>query len=235
VSPGLALDGTVTLWGYVRKMVLHTKQVVLENRRVSRDTYVLRTSRSNEPILAGQCFSVGTAGLAINREYSMYSAEDDPFVDFLIRQVEGGAVSTALADLQPGDSVEVGGPYGSFCLDRQDVQSRRYVFIASGTGVAPFSSYVKTFPELDYVLLHGVRFSDERYDSDSYAQDRYIACVSRPEIGEPRRVTQALAEIDLNVNDLYYLCGNRNMITDSIEVLREKGVPGGQIFMETFF
>ena len=216
-------------------MVAHSPQVVLENRRLSEHSFVLRTSRSNEPIVAGQCFSVGTADLAINREYSMYSAEHDPFVDFLIREVEGGAVSTTLANLQAGDEVEVGGPYGSFCLNPELIPNQRYVFVASGTGIAPFASFVKTFPELDYLVVHGVRFGDEKYDRDLYPSERYVGCVSQSPLEEPKRVTDALATIDLRDEDLYYLCGNRNMITDSVHILRDRGVPGGNIFMETFF
>ena len=217
-------------------MVSHTKQTVLDNRKLTDHTFILRTSRSSEPIEAGQCFSVGTSGLAINREYSMYSAAADPFVDFLIREVEGGAVSSALAKLQIGDEVEVGGPYGSFCLSPEKVaQKQRYVFIASGTGIAPFCSYVKTFPNLDYVMLHGVRHPEEQYDADLYAEGRYVPCVSQPLNGSPRRVTDELTEMHLKEDDLYYLCGNRSMITDCVQILRDRGIPGGRIFMETFF
>ena len=210
--------------------------MVLALRPVGPYAFVLRTTRPDDPIAAGQCFSVGTGSLQINREYSMYSAESDPFVDFLVRIVEGGAVSTALSKVQPGDTVEVGGPYGSFCLDPAEVDSsRKYVFIASGTGIAPFASYVKSFPALDYTLLHGVRFNDERYDHEDYPADRYIACVSRPKEGEGSRVTDALERMELDPAAKYYLCGNRNMITDVVSILRRKGIPGGQVFMETFF
>lgn len=216
-------------------MVSHAKQTVLDNRRLSKNTFVLRTSRPDEEIKAGQCFSVGTSELAINREYSMYSAATDPFVDFLIREVDGGAVSSALARLDSGQEVEVGGPYGSFCLNDEQIHQRRYVFIASGTGIAPFASYVKTFPGLDYTLLHGVRFEEEQYDFRSYPENRYVPCISRPNSGRSQRVTDVLSEMELHREDLYYLCGNRSMITDCVQILRDRRIPGGNVFMETFF
>jgi ferredoxin-NADP reductase len=60
--------------------------------------------------------------------------------------------------------------------------------------------------------------------------------VSQPESGEHgQRVTQLLETSLLPVDSLYYLCGNRMMITDAISILRHKGIPGGAIFTETFF
>lgn len=208
---------------------------VLENVRLSESTFRLRTERPNVPIKAGQCFSVGTRELGINREYSMYSAADDPYVDFLIREVEDGIVTPVLARCTPGDVVEIGGPYGDFCLPVSAVVDEPFVFVASGTGIAPFHSYVKSFPWLDYQLFHGVRFSDETYDSTSYSPERYHVAVSRPVTGSGQRVTDLLASAELDLNSRFYLCGNRMMIVDAVRILRDRGVPGGRILMETFF
>ncbi len=208
---------------------------VLENIRLSEKTYRLRTERPSTPIKAGQCFSVGTRDLAINREYSMYSAAEDAYVDFLIREVEDGVVSPRLARFQPGEMVEIGGPYGEFCLNPGAVDTKEFVFLASGTGIAPFHSFVLTYPNLNYQIFHGVRFNDEQYESSDYAKGKYIPCVSRPESGSGVRVPERLQTANLNLDALYYLCGNRAMIIDTVSVLREKGVPGGSIYMETFF
>jgi ferredoxin--NADP+ reductase len=208
---------------------------VIENIRLSEKTYRLRTNRPPTPIKAGQCFSVGTRDLAINREYSMYSAADDPFVDFLIREVEDGIVSPRLANCQIGDEVEIGGPYGEFCLKPEDVDTKDFVFLASGTGIAPFHSFVRSYPRLRYRIFHGIRFDDEQYEADHYNVDSYVPCISRPNIGSGMRVPDRLKQEDLNPQSLYYLCGNRSMIIDTVTVLREKGVPGGSIYMETFF
>ncbi len=209
---------------------------MIENVRLSESTFRLRTERPDTPIKAGQCFSVGTKKLGINREYSMYSAADDPFIDFLIREVEDGIVTPELARCRPGDEVEIGGPYGDFCLPLQSVAEGSFVFIASGTGIAPFHSYVRSFPWLKYTVYHGVRFSDEMYEREDYAQDRYIPAISRPSDSlEPQRVTDLLLVAELDLDAHYYLCGNRSMIVDTVKILRGRGVPGGKILMETFF
>lgn len=210
---------------------------VLANRSISDETFVLRTERPQVEILAGQCFSIGTEKIAINREYSMYSAANDPYVDFLIRNVEGGRVSNELQSMKPGDTVEIGGPYGQFCLDENLVkQGQKYLFIATGTGIAPFHSFALTYPELNYEILHGVRFADETYDKEDYGSSRYKSAISRPSADQsPQRVTDLLIKRRWDPLEIVYLCGNRGMITDCVEILRCFGIAGDSIFTETFF
>ena len=209
---------------------------VISNRRLSANTFCLRTERPDVAIRAGQCFSVGTRDLGINREYSMYSAADDGFIDFLIRELADGIVSPRLGACEPGDIVEIGGPYGDFCLPEKEISAHNYVFIATGTGIAPFHSFVKSFPNLQYTLFHGVRYENEMYDRDDYISDGYKSAISSPTNGKHgSRITETLDKTDTDVNAIYYLCGNRLMITDAISILRKKGVPGGSIFTETFF
>ena len=48
----------------------------------------------------------------------MYSAAEDDFIDFLIREVPDGIISPRLASCKSGDLIEIGGPYGDFCFKR---------------------------------------------------------------------------------------------------------------------
>ena len=166
----------------------------------------------------------------------MYSAADDEFIDFLIRELPDGVVSPRLGACKEGDLVEIGGPYGDFCLSEEQIGARKFVFIATGTGIAPFHSFVESFPNLQYTLFHGVRFEDEMYDKDDYDPISYKVAVSCPTDGKKGlRITEMLHNTKLESDSVYYLCGNRLMITDAISILRDKGVPGGSIYTETFF
>ena len=208
---------------------------VLEVEHLTPHTFRLRTERPAAPIRAGQCFSVGPKGLGVNREYSMYSGAEAPYLDFLIRGVERGVVSTALQNVRVGDEVEIGGPYGEFCLS-ESVLNNRHLFVATGTGIAPFHSYIKTFPGLDYRILHGIRLREEAYHATHYESERYLACISRPNgSGSGERVTDRLAHEKIIDDEKIYLCGNRAMIVDVIDILRAKGVSGDNIFTEVFF
>ncbi len=209
---------------------------VLGREKLSQHTFLLYTERPNVPVKAGQCFSVGTAELGINREYSIYSGADDPFLTFLIRELEDGIVSSALGACDQGSVVEIGGPYGDFCLSTQHIQQNEFIFIATGTGIAPFHSFVKTYPELNYLLLHGIRHAEEAYENQHYKADGYVACMSQPiNLDESLRVTDWLQQHPIATDVIYYLCGNRKMITDVTPMLLGAGVSGDNIFIETFF
>ncbi len=165
----------------------------------------------------------------------MYSGANDEYLEFLIRVVEGGCVSPFIAQLKVGDHLEIDGPYGEFCLREPVSEKQHYLFIASGTGIAPFRSFVRTYQNLDYTILHGIRHAQECYDAKDYPDDRYISCISRNSGGTSQRLTDYLRNHPPSPSSVVYLCGNRNMIVDAFEILREHGVPGDNLFTEVFF
>lgn len=211
-------------------------QTVLSTRWLNPALYVLRVTRPNTPILAGQCFSVGTTDLAINREYSIFSGTSDDYLEFLIRAVPGGAVSTALGELGHGESAEVSGPFGAFTLPDDCEQIGSFLLVGSGTGIAPFVSFLRSFPSIDHTVVHGVRHEDDLVSEFLPSGADLITCISREE-GKSQfaRVTEALKSLDLSRFTAAYLCGNRAMIVDAVAVLRQRGFDPGRILMETFF
>lgn len=208
---------------------------VLENRQLAKSTYCLRLERNNLKFRAGQLLNVGVPGMGVNREYSIYSGVNEPFIDVLIREVEGGTVSVALRSVKPGDKVEVHGPYGEFCLT-DPTNDRSYLFIGTGTGVAPFHCFAKSFPNLKYQVLHGIRLNEECYDQADYKPGSYVACVSQESGGQLRgRVTDYLRNNKIDPNSVAYLCGNRAMINEVYGLLRDQGMHSDNIFTEVFF
>jgi ferredoxin-NADP reductase len=166
----------------------------------------------------------------------MYSSADSEYLDFLIRSVDGGLISSELQKLKPGDLIEVDGAYGEFCLKDPLNKSQDYLFIATGTGIAPFHSFIKTYDNIKYKILHGVRTQDECYGTKNYADGAYISCISRPNSSDnPRRVTDYLSSSGIPINTQVYICGNRNMIVDVFDILHAKGVSGDRIITEVFF
>lgn len=208
---------------------------VLSVRHLSDSTYILKIVRSNFKFIPGQCVNIGLVGSAVNREYSTYSGAFDNYLEFLIRKVSGGTVSTGLSQLQPGQEVTLDGAYGKFIIESPSIR-KKYVFIGSGTGIAPFHSFVKSYPRISYRILHGIRFGREQYDRADYGKGKYIACVSKGKGGDfSGRVTDYLRKIPIPLSTLYYLCGNRAMINDVYDILRQARVNGSNIFTEVFF
>jgi ferredoxin-NADP reductase len=209
---------------------------VLAVRHLTPTAFVLQIERNNVETTAGQCVTLGVAGSGINREYSLYSGEHDDYFEFLVKVVEGGQVSNELKQCVPGDIVDFDGPYGQFVLRDPENTTLKYLFIATGVGIAPFRSFLRTWPNLDYTILHGVRTCADRYEIDSYERSRYISCVSREDGGDFRgRVTDYISRHPVDPSTICYLCGNNAMISETYDLLREQGLDGDHIFTEIFF
>jgi len=209
---------------------------VLKNEQITEETFMLRFDRPLLEIKSGQCFNLGLPEIGINREYSMYSSEKSKYLDFLIRAVEDGIISSQLQRLQIGEYVDIDGPYGEFCIQNPNNIKTKYLFIGTGTGIAPFHSFIKTYPKLDYKILHGVRYEKDQYHNDHYPKDRYSACISKPDFGSGIRVTDKLEKENFDSDNMkFYLCGNKNMIADCLDILHNKNVSGDQIITEVFF
>jgi ferredoxin-NADP reductase len=209
---------------------------VLNIRILTENTFVLTLPKSRFKFLAGQHISLSIMGDYQSREYSIYSAEEGNNLEVLVKEVEGGYFSPKLKHLKVGDMVEVHGPFGKFGLDTKKQNSHKHVFIASGTGIAPFHSMVKSYPDLDYQLIHGVRYANEAYEKEEYQRDRYVLCTSRDDNSDFKgRVTTYLQQNDFDPNTSFYLCGNSDMIFDAMEILKEKGYDRDNVNVEVYF
>jgi len=205
-------------------------------RFLTKTTFVLKLDRGNIQFKAGQHIIVGLKGELNQREYSVYSGEKDDYLEILVREVLDGNVSVQLKHSKPNQLLQVNGPFGSFGLESFDMFSRKLVFIASGTGIAPFHSFVRSYPGIDYTLIHGVSYKNEAYERNDYDPRRYILCTSRESSGGLKgRVTRFLPGYHVDSEMLFYLCGNNNMIYEVYHILRDKGIPDENIFTEVYF
>lgn len=205
-------------------------------RFLTGNTFILRFSRGNIQFKAGQRIIVGLKGDFDQREYSIYSGEQDDYLEILVRIITDGSVSVKLKLVAPGGSLNINGPFGSLGIESFTRYSAKHIFVATGTGISPFHSMIRSYPGLDYTLFHGVRFKNEAYDSTEYESGRYILCTSN-EINEGKkgRVTGPLSRFEPSAEMLFYLCGNGDMIYDVFHILRDKGIPAEKIFSEIYF
>nr|WP_321410182.1 FAD-binding oxidoreductase [uncultured Carboxylicivirga sp.] len=209
---------------------------ILEVRNLTDSTFVMRFERKGLEFEAGQHICVGPPNGIHTREYSIYSAENDDYIEILVKEVENGLVSPSLKKLQKGGFVVVEEPVGYFTINNKLPKNQKYVFIASGTGISPFHSFVLSKPEIDYTLLHGVKYGSEGYESETYDKKRYVKCTSREGTGNYYgRVTDYLKENKFGKDVQYFLCGNCNMIHDVYDILEEQGVSTDNIHAEVYF
>ena len=216
-------------------------------RDLTESAYVLRFDRDDMEFEPGQYVAVGIHGDIDIREYSIYSEPDEGFLEILVKEVQGGSVSRRLRKLEPGHAIEADGPFGFFMVDEAVRENHPVLLVATGTGISPFHCFAKSYPNLDYRLIHGVRTLDERYDRGVFSPARVTTCVSRQpgaaraadgnggaEIFEGR-VTDFLRQNSVNPETRCYLCGNCDMIYESFDILKLHGVPPEQLFAEVYF
>ncbi|NOX85785.1 MAG: oxidoreductase [Chlorobi bacterium] len=206
-------------------------------RQLTDTTYVLEMERRGMDFEPGQHILLGYNGSIHKREYSIYSGAGDEKLEVLIKEVEDGLVSKQLKKLKNGTLLEVEGPLGFFSIDLELIQQKRkFLFIASGTGIAPFHSMVKSHPGLDYTILHGVKYAHEAYERHAYDPERYVLCTSRDDKGDFHgRVTDYIRQHDIDKGTVCYFCGNFNMIRDAMRLLEKKGIPAEQLHAEVYF
>jgi ferredoxin-NADP reductase len=197
---------------------------------------------------------VGPEGKLIQRPMSISSSADDTSeYEFFIRLVEGGAFTELLWKCSLGDAINIKGAKGKFLL--QD-DGRTAVFVASGTGLAPFMSMLDTLRDRgqtrDILLLHGVSHEHDlawRAELEGLAAAgfpiRYAGTISRPQsapnwTGLTGRVEAVVGpQLDAHgltpANATIYLCGNPDMITAVEELALSRGFPPEQIRKELYW
>ena len=205
-------------------------------KNLTESTYILRFDKNGMEFTPGQHITLGMVGDNQLREYSIYSPNNVNYLEVLIKEVDSGTVSRKLKKLQPGNVVNAEGPFGFFTIDEKKIATGKFLFVATGTGIAPFNSIINSFPGLNYKILHGVRSGNEQYESQQYPADRYISCVSREKAGSFHgRVTDYLAKNNVDSDTLVYLCGNYEMIHTVYDILTTKGLSPDNIRTEVYF
>ena len=170
------------------------------------------------------------------REYSVYSGENEDFIEVLVREIDGGKVSGRLKKLKVGQEVEVDGAFGFFRFKPMLFSSEKFLFVATGTGISPYHSFVKSYPEMDYRLVHGVRFAEEAYEHDVFDKSKVTLCTTGDEKGDFKgRVTEFMAGQNVDADTNCFLCGNSKMINEMFDILTEKGVHSRNIYSEVYF
>jgi benzoate/toluate 1,2-dioxygenase reductase component len=167
------------------------------------------------------------------RDYSISSAPGSPRLELCLRLVETGSVSPFLASAPEGTRVPFEGPHGQFVFRRSP---RHAIFVATGTGFAPFLSMVRA-GQRGFTMLHGVRTPDELFCREELAAaGRFVACVSEgAEAGLFHgRVTDWIRDnLPAGAYD-FYLCGRREMVRDVMTLVDER-FPASRVYTEIFF
>ena len=236
--------------------------ILKERRQLSPSTIELTYMREDEEVIAylpGQFFSLDFRyqDEEKSRSYSAAGRVDDlknnREFSFAITAVPNGAASHYFFTANPGDQAKMSGPFGALVLPHTD--PARYLLIGTGTGVAPYRAMLPELekrmqanPELKVVLVMGVRSPQELfYDAEFSALAESIPgfdfqiCYSREISDTPQahenygRVQMLFEKLKPNPEqDMVYLCGNPDMVDESVTWFSNKEFSAKNIKREKY-
>jgi benzoate/toluate 1,2-dioxygenase reductase subunit len=196
--------------------------------------------------LPGQYVNVRIPGTELTRSYSFSSAPGAGRVEFVVRNVPDGRMSDYLANRAgAGDAITFLGPFGSFYLRPV---ARPVLFLAGGTGIAPFLSMLRSLEQTGFAhpvrLVYAVTNEFDLIGLDeleriaaAHPNFSYVSCVAAPESTHPRK-GYATAHVEpawMNHGDVdVYLCGPPPMVDAVRGWLADTGVNPASFHYEKF-
>jgi ferredoxin--NADP+ reductase len=209
--------------------------------------FTIKVAADVAPFQAGQftklAMTIGDKRIA--RAYSYVNAPKDPVLEFYLTEVEGGKLTSGLAELEVGGSVDVEAKANGFLTIEESPKRETLWMIASGTGIGPFLSILADGKLWDkyqqVVLIHSARFNtDLTYQDFIHAHQKlfkqftYLPLVTRemPEKGLRGRVTDLIQNNEIATffkqkrlpEDAHFMiCGNPDMVKDLAQLLETLG------------
>jgi glycine betaine catabolism B len=190
-------------------------------------------------------------GKKINRPYTISSSPTQPdYCEITVKREEKGFVSRHLHDtLREGHTVNITAPTGRFIFD--GTQATSVVLIAGGVGITPLMAIARYLTDTgwkgDIYFAYGAKTPDDiiyRKELDDlkarFPNLHVHVTLSRVEdpdwTGHKGRVTAEFLTkcIPALPTRLVYICGPDAMMSMTIQVLKELGVPAERIKSEEF-
>ena len=211
------------------------KTSLTRHDEISPGVFVIGFLRQHD-FIPGQAIKLGIDEINPPRIYSICSGNQDDEICVLFNIKDDGFLTPQVAQLKVGDSVYASAPYGTFLGTDEPAW-----WIATGTGIAPFRSMLRSGLVKNKKLVHGVRHLNQFYFEDELASglgENYQRCCSaEPAAGiHSGRVTAFLEKHDdLSKDWNYYICGQATMAVETRDLLISKGIPFVNIITEIYF
>ena len=182
----------------------------------------------------------------ITRAYSIASPPDGNRFALCANLVTEGKFSPFLFGMNEGDEIDFKGPYGGFIMKRSASDS---LFVATGTGIAPFRSmllgHMNEHPERKVTLIFGVRHHHsllyhEEFQAlaDQNPNFFYHPTLTRPPdhwTGKTGRIQQHTLDVLGDRQDVdVYICGMKEMVDDLRAQLKARGHDRKRIIYEKY-
>ena len=209
-------------------------QRILSNTEIAPGVFLLGVKRQVQ-FKAGQTVKISLDHNLPPRIYSICSGPEDATLNVLYNIKEEGALTPRLARLLPGDSIQLSEPGGTFIGTKDPA-----LWIATGTGIAPFYSMLRAGLGHNKTLLHGVRnanqfYFDTEWETNLGARYHRFCSGQQPEGIAHGRVNQFFEKKQEPLPDRVYICGQATMCVEIRDILIAQGVPYNHIIVEIYF
>tara|TARA_R110000850_G_scaffold67188_1_gene149477 strand:- start:19239 stop:20315 length:1077 start_codon:yes stop_codon:yes gene_type:complete len=196
------------------------------------------------------------SGEEVRRSYSICAGAQEQTLRVAIKKIDDGIFSNwAAENLRQGTLIEVMEPQGHFNVPLEPEASRHHVAFASGSGITPVLSLVKTTlaaePDSRFTLVYGNRASSSVIFKNEIEdlKDRYLTRLNLVFILSREHQDMDLFNgridadkceallskwIDPKDIDIAYICGPQSMMEQVSASLMRHGLPKAQIKMELF-
>ena len=172
------------------------------------------------------------------RPYSLASAPGRT-VRLLVDVRTKGLGASWASTIAPGDDVDLELPYGHWLVttdnDTTEAEApHRRIFIATGTGIAPFLATFELDRRNDDILIVGCsRTEDDLTGRIDTPLPRLIRCVSREAAPGTfhGRITDYLNAEGIDPQATYYVCGSAHIVRDISRIIQ---AGGARVSYETF-
>lgn len=188
-------------------------------------------------------------GEELTRAYSIASPPDGNGFALCLNRVQDGFMSNYLCDLEVGAEISAQGPFGNFIL-RPPL--RDTIFIATGTGIAPYRSMLhwlfadhSRHRDRQFWLLFGSRAEKDVYYHEEFLalaaehqNFQYLPTLSRADAnwkGLRGYVQHHLPGIIAGRTDVHaYICGLDKMVSANRDLLKSLGWDRKSILYEKY-
>lgn len=198
------------------------------------------------------CYVSNKAPHFFQQTKSLLDLDEGEYISFMISTKPGGTASQYFENVQTDTEINAIGPSGRFSLHIND---KPKVFIATGTGLAPFLPMIHEILAKNSLAKIDLFFGCWKY-TDNFAPKFFVDVTDHTKYPNLRiftvaedlenqqetqtllggRVTTVVPDIikDFTHTD-FYLCGHPAMVTDMGAVLVSNGgIEGENVFMEKF-
>jgi ferredoxin-NADP reductase len=211
---------------------------IIRSEKHSDAIHKLVIDRNDIVFEPGNCIDLYNPLSGVKKPYSIASDIHSPYLTFYIRIFPSTTgVSQYITTLKLGDEIEVGQPFGYFTPGKNETNGK-YIYIATGTGLAPFVSALQCYSHKPHLILYGVRFMADILVYPSRMRSLFKLAVSRQEgLALPKHISGYYSElpVDYPQDYTYYLCGLEEMISDTTQYLVDHGVSWDKIHVEQFY